>query len=160
MTITKMNGKPLLYQGFADFDDPMRAITTGRHTTIEAWEATMKRSACHGRALYGWVWAEYHEPNTTANPGGLKTRIVELVLRPQKAWADARIRANRENELIVVMTHYATCCTRLNYVMDDHLRTARHFRYWAMEHQEDAVMFWPWLRELIAEEVLTCSERR
>jgi hypothetical protein len=149
--IERMNGKELKYMGYCDFDDPTRAVTTGRHTSIEPWQQAMKRGDVHGRALYGWVWVEYRE--------GDKTRIEEFVLRSQRQWGVARIRAEKEHNGLATMQSYAACCMRLNYVMDDHLKTVRHFRYWCLEYPELAVSMWPWMKDLLAEEALTHRER-
>jgi len=160
MTIKKMNGKDLIYQGFADFDDPNKAFETGKHTALEPFEAAMKRSARHGVSVYGWVWAEWSEERT-CNLSAMvkKPRLTEVVLKPQRQWAMARVRAHQENELIVVLTSHAKCCIRMIHCMEDHQKTARHFRYWCLQFPELAVRAWPWIKELIAEEVLTCEER-
>lgn len=160
MVMKRMNKKDLKYQGFADFDDPHRGITTGRHTTLEAHAAQMKRSARHGRSPYGWVWAEYQEATEEGiRPIVTVNRLIEVVLRPHREWSAARIRALAENELIVTMTSHADCCLKMTHCIDDHIRTARHFKYWCLQFPELAVRTWPWLKDLIAEEVLTCEQR-
>lgn len=144
--------------GYADFDDPKRAITTGRHTSIETWEDTCKRSS-HGRALYGWMWVEYQEDLVGKLVPARQRRIKEIVLRCQRPWSLARIQAEKEHGGIVAMVSYAACCERLNYVLDDHLKTVRHFRYWCLQFPELALRAWPWMKDLMAEAILTHEER-
>lgn len=154
MAIKKMNGKDLKYQGFCDFDDPFRWVATGRHTEIAPWQRQMKRAVRQGWSLYGWVWIEWPEygvPGTFA----VKGRLEELVLRPQQRWADAKERAFREFETASILVGDAACCLKLVHCGEDHKKTVRHFFYWVMDNQASALDLWPWMRELIAEEVLT-----
>lgn len=151
-----MNGKPLIYRGFADFNEPERATEISKHTTFETFEASQKRLGVHGQATYGWLWAEYTEERLDELPNIVKKpRLRELILRPHREWDRARIQARKENELVAIMTSYAACCLKMTHCLEDHHRTARHFRYWVLEYQGLALKTWPWLKNLIAEEVLT-----
>jgi len=159
VVMKRMNKKDLKYQGFADFDDPHRAIETGRHTTLEAHEHQMKRSARHGRSPYGWMWVEWSEvPGDKRGPFTI-TLVHEAIARCQKPWQDAKRRAMKERELLPPSGSEAPCCAKAAHCVNEHQKTVRHFRYWCLEFPELAVRAWPWLKELIAEEVLTCEER-
>lgn len=158
VAITKMNGKKLIYSGMADFNDPLKAIPTGRHTTLEAWDARMKR-ASRKEAIYGWVWVEYTEERLeTIPPIVSKPRLVELVLKSQEAWQFARRVAMRERPILSPVIGHADCCLKMVHCIEDHVKTTRHFRYWALQWPELALRTWPWLKELIAEDVL-CQSR-
>lgn len=154
MTISKMNGKKLIYMGMADFNDPLRSEQIGRHTTLETWTARMKRERRLG-SNYGWVWAEYTEERLeTIPPIVSKPRLIELVLRSQEAWQFARRVAMRERPILSPVIGHADCCLKMTHCIEDHVKTTRHFRYWAIQYPELALRTWPWLKELIAEDVL------
>lgn len=152
-----MNGLPLIYTGYADFNEPERSTTdTGKHTTFEAFEASKTRLSVYARKLYGWMWAEYNEDRTDTLPQIVKKpRLRELILPHQREWHRARIQASKENALMAVLIGYARCCQKQTHCIDDHQMTTRHFRYWALEYQPHALKSFPWLKNLIAEEVLT-----
>lgn len=155
--IKSMNGKPLIYEGFADFDDPHRALEIGKHTTLEAFEAKMRRSCRHGVSVYGWVWVEYSEERTADLPRIVKkVKIFEPILPPFRMWVEAKRRAQKERSILSPALSWADCCMRQIHCQEDHQLTARHFRYWCLQNQVQAVDTWPWLKETIAEEVLTC----
>jgi hypothetical protein len=155
--VTKMNGKDLKYQGYADFDDPNRAFETGKHTTIEAFDARMQRASRHRVSSYGWAWLEWKE--LQADGVTSVTRIHEPILIPFKPWVEAKRRAMKERPIMTPSLGYADCCVKQAHCLDEHQKTTRHFRYWCLQFPELAVQAWPWTKELIAEEVLTCRER-
>lgn len=159
MSIRRMNGKDLKYQGFADFDDPRRAIETGKHTTIEAFEYTMKRSARHGVSVYGWMWVEYRENESKGVLDINPVRIHEAIPRCQKPWQDAKRRALAEQPLLPPMYSEADCCAKSTHCIDEHQKTVRHFRYWCLKFPELAMRAWPWMKDLLAEEALTCQPK-
>jgi hypothetical protein len=155
-----MNGKELKFHGYADFDDPHRVVQTGRHTTVEAFEAQMKRSARHGVSVYGWMWCEEKvQICGGVSPVRFETRIFEAIPRCQKPWQDAKRRALKEQPLLPPIHSEADCCLKAAHCVEEHQQTVRHFRYWCLKFPELAVRAWPWIKELIAEDVLTCNER-
>jgi len=150
-----MNGKPLLYRGMADFDDPRRALDIGRHTTIEAFEGAMKKASRGGVSLYGWVWAEYDEVPADKRAPFTITRIHEPILIPFRPWVEAKRRALIERPILFPACGWANCCEKQKDEMtEEHQKTARHFRYWCLQFQDLAIATWPWIKETIAEEVL------
>lgn len=157
--VTKMNGKPLIYTAFADFDDPNRATEVSKHTSLEAFEASKKKSCVSGVCVYGWVWAEYQEVPPDKRAPFTKTRIFEPTLLPFRPWIEAKRRAMKERPILNPMLQWADCCMKAVHSPDDHVRTARHFRYWCIQFPELAISAFPWIKEAIAEEVLTCPEK-
>lgn len=155
--LKRMNGLPLTYTAFADFNDSWRSSTEiGKHTSFEAFEASKLRLGPNARKTYGWMWVEYCEERIDPLPNIVKKpRLRELILPEQREWHRARIQAKKENELLAVLIGYASCCLKMTHCIDDHQMTTRHFRYWALEYQPHALKAFPWLKNMIAEEVLT-----
>lgn len=159
MSIRRMNGKPLKYHGFADFDDPRRAIGIGHHTSLEAFEGAMRRGTIGGRCLYGWVWVEYREGEEKGVLNVNPIIIHEGIMTPHRAWKTARHRAVREQTILVPFETEAECCATAAGYIEVHQKTVRHFRYWCMKFPELTLRAFPWMKELLAEETLTCQER-
>jgi hypothetical protein len=151
-----MNGKPLIIEGFCDFDDPLRRTEIGKHTTIEAFERSKKRAQSGGDSIYGWVWAEFPDPQSV-NPIPMRPRKMHEVVvgRHQAGWLAARDRARVERPGVCWWVATPSCCSKLVAVpLEEHQKSVRHFFYTAMEFQELTVRLWPWMKPLIAEEVL------
>lgn len=128
---------------YGDFDDPERAEKIGQHKSVETAKRMLERTFYHGRSVYGWVWISGLVPYTT-----------EVILKPHREWEEARIRAFADWSY----PHHpactvASCCGTSGFVVD-HRKTTRHFRYWCLENRSQALLHWPWLREVMASEVL------
>lgn len=154
--ISRMNGKPLVIEGFCDFDDPAKRIEVGKHTTIEAFERAKKQAQRGGQSLYGWVWAEYPDP-ASGNPVAMRSVKMHEVLvgRHQAGWLWARNAALKERSGACWWTATPKCCSSLVAVpLEEHQKSVRHFYYTAMAFQELTVRLWPWIKPMIAEEEL------
>lgn len=158
MGIKQMNGKPLLFTGFADFGEASRSHTNiGKHTTFEAFEAAMKRTVRRGFSVYGWTWAEWGDPSQDGKHPSLAklTHLREPILRPQIPWHEAKDQARG---ILVWQLDTIRCCFGQQHVIEDHRKTTRHFFYWCLANKEPAVTMMPWTKELIAEDELCRSD--
>jgi hypothetical protein len=143
MRITKMMGKPLSFVLMCDFRDPSRRDAVSWHTSIETAEKAAMRTARGGVSPYGWLWAK--------EVGGMET-FKEIILKSQKTWLAARDRAMASRNSFNFAQSSAPCCI---YRTDHHLGTVRHFWYWVLNKTGEALQLWPWLRDVIAADVLS-----
>lgn len=150
--INWMNGEALCFQSFGDFNEPGRRNEIARHTSHETGERMLRRTSRGGVSAYGWVWIEALEDAGHLNP---KPLLHEVILKSQKRWDAARIRALAESGRPNPVISFAPCCRNAGKWLVRHQWTTRHFRYWCLDMQIRAVGNWPWLREVIAEEVLS-----
>ena len=117
-----------------------------RHTSIDTAERGIKRTFRGGTSAYGWTWV-------SANEGVDVSR--EVFAKSQRPWVNARDRAKAEGNYNFVQSE-APCCDQVSvHEWAAHRGTVRHFRYWIVSHKETAMRFWPWIREVMATEILS-----
>lgn len=143
--IRRMNGLPLNYTFMCDFNDPKGWTTISSHTSIDTAERSIRRTIRGGESPYGWTWI--------SATGGIDV-LREVVSKSQRIWVGALKRAKAESPNSPWLTR-ASCCPQLTWEFGSHRATARHFRYWCLEDGHRAVGFMPWIREVIASEVLS-----
>jgi hypothetical protein len=142
-----MNGEPLSYVSYGDLGEPGRRERIGAHVSIATATRMLERTVYRGRPLYGWTWIERRDSDAI---------LREVILKPHRVWQRAYARTDAGSA--VNLYNEVSCCR--NGTVGNHYTTVRHFRYWCLDKHEEAVVAWPWIRNLIAEEVLSGADER
>lgn len=148
--IRRMNGRPLVYISYQDFGDPSRCSRLGGHMSEATAVSSLRRLK---NCVNGWVWIERIDKNT-----GKLEECIEVDLKPYRKWIQARDRCRDHGDPAlweVVTREDLPCCFPH---APGHRLTARHFRYWCLRRSERATVFFPWIRPLLAEEILSGSD--
>lgn len=145
--VSRMNGQTLRFESFMDYGKPTERRSVGKHISVETAAKMFRRFRLD--LDYGWCWVEpFSDVGFT---------LQEIILKHHRPWDEARVRAFVEwkykgpNPIL----SRADCCVTAGAWLNEHQRTTRHFRYWCLEMRPRALGNWPWLREVMAEEVLS-----